>query len=80
MKKIAKKHNHFDAWGEFHGATSIGERGQVVIPKKLRDSLNLKKGDNFFVMEKGGAIVLMPTDLMESFVSDLSKKIKDLKK
>ncbi|MBI2436999.1 MAG: AbrB/MazE/SpoVT family DNA-binding domain-containing protein [Candidatus Magasanikbacteria bacterium] len=75
-----QKNNHFDGWGEFHGSASIGERGQVVIPKKLRDSLKLNKGDNFFVMEKDGAIVLFPTELMELFVSDLTKKIKDLKK
>ncbi len=29
--------------GCFHGVTSMGARGQLVIPKKLRDSLEIKK-------------------------------------
>ena len=75
-----KNKKHFDEWGEMHGTASIGERGQVVIPKKLRDSLDLNKGDSFLVMEKGGAIVLLPTDLMETFISDITSQIKKIKK
>jgi len=67
-----------DAWGEFYGSTSIGERGQVVIPKKLRISLDLKKGDKFVVMEKAGAIMLLPTDLMKSFITDITSQLKKL--
>lgn len=79
MKKNKKK-SCINACGEFHGSALIGERGQVVIPKKLRDSLQLKKGDNFFVMQKDGAIILLPADTMESFIQGISGKIKSLKK
>ncbi len=34
------------------GITSLGERGQVVIPAKIREELNLKKGDKLLVFAK----------------------------
>lgn len=76
MKKVKKI---TDTRGEFHGSTSIGERGQVVIPKKLRDLLGIKKGKKFFVIEKAGAIMLLPIDLMESFMRNISKQLKGIK-
>jgi AbrB family looped-hinge helix DNA binding protein len=68
-----------EAWGKFHGVTSIGERGQLVIPKELRKSFDFKKGDKFIVMEKAGAIILMPPGLLEGFVTDLNTQIKKAK-
>jgi len=68
-----------ESFGAFHGTTLIGERGQLVIPKSLRSSLELKKGDRFFVMDKGGAIVLVPADIMEQFLSDVTKHIENIK-
>ena len=32
------------------GMVSIGERGQIVLPKKARDALNLKPGDTLIVL------------------------------
>lgn len=68
-----------ESFGAFHGTTLIGERGQLVIPKSLRNSMKLKKGDRFFVMDKGGAIVLVPADIMEQFLSDVTKHIESIK-
>ena len=31
------------------GTTTIGERGQIVLPKKARDTMNLKAGDTLVV-------------------------------
>ena len=66
--------------GDFFGTTSIGERGQIVVPKKLRDKLKLKKGDSFLVMQKGPGIVFVPTEIMEDFINDMSLQIKNIKK
>lgn len=30
------------------GVTTLGERGQIVIPQKARESLGVKPGDKFF--------------------------------
>jgi AbrB family looped-hinge helix DNA binding protein len=77
MKKIE---NTNDMLGKLHGVTSLGERGQIVIPKKLRDSLDLKKGDQFVVVEKHGGIMLLPSELMENFISNITSQLKEIKK
>jgi AbrB family looped-hinge helix DNA binding protein len=66
-------------YGTCHGTTSLGERGQVVIPKKVRSKLSLKKGDNFLVIEKDGVIILAPTSVVESMISNLSNLSEELK-
>lgn len=40
--------------------TGLGRKGQVVIPKLLRDKLELEYGDDFEVYELDGEIVLRP--------------------
>ncbi len=57
------------------GATSLGERGQVVIPKELRDEMKLKTGDKLFVIEHNGAIVLVSKKMMQKFVSAITRKL-----
>ncbi len=32
------------------GVVTLGERGQIVLPKKARDTLKLKAGDSFIVL------------------------------
>jgi len=38
----------------------MSERGQVVIPKKIRDSIRLNKGDELDIEVRGEAIILKP--------------------
>ncbi|MBI5814376.1 MAG: AbrB/MazE/SpoVT family DNA-binding domain-containing protein [Nitrospinae bacterium] len=40
--------------------TLVSERGQVVIPKKIRDSIHLDKGDELEVEVSGETIILKP--------------------
>lgn len=62
--------------GTCHGTTSLGERGQVVIPKKARMQLGLTKGDNFLVIEKGSVIVLVPVQVAQHMIDDLTHGLK----
>ena len=42
------------------GVVTVGEKGQIVIPKKARDIFEIKAGDNLFIMgdeEQGIAII-----------------------
>ncbi|HOX61192.1 MAG TPA: AbrB/MazE/SpoVT family DNA-binding domain-containing protein [Candidatus Magasanikbacteria bacterium] len=75
MKKIKKQFNHF--CGECYGTTTVGERGQIVIPKKLREKLEIKNSDRFLVMERGGVIVLLPADMVETFVAGIVDNLKN---
>ena len=38
--------------------TSIGKRGQVTIPKAIRESLGLQPGMQLDISEEGGVVVL----------------------
>ena len=52
----------------FFGTATIGERGQIVIPKKARDIFNLNSGDTLMIVgdeERGLAIV--PEQMMNNF-------------
>ena len=43
------------------GTVKVGERGQIVIPKQIRDELGINAGDNLIVLgnkEEGIQIIL----------------------
>lgn len=57
----------------FFGIVNVGERGQIVIPKKARDVFNIKAGDSLIIVgddERGLAIV------PETYVKDFFQLIK----
>ncbi len=62
------------------GVSSLGERGQIVIPSKLRDELGLEKGDNFVFVTKDKFIGLIREDDMTSMLRGILDQIEDLKK
>ena len=39
----------FDLTSSFMGASTVGERGQVVIPVEVRERLEIKPGDKLLV-------------------------------
>jgi AbrB family looped-hinge helix DNA binding protein len=40
------------------GVSPVSEKGQVTIPKEIRDSLGLKRGDRVVFLEVGEQVVL----------------------
>lgn len=52
MKKI-------DITGYCHGITTMGERGQVVIPQEARRKLKLKNKEKLFVYSRLGKILIL---------------------
>jgi AbrB family looped-hinge helix DNA binding protein len=40
------------------GTTRLSSKGQVVIPKRVRDELGLEEGDDLVVISKGGQIII----------------------
>ena len=58
------------------GTVTIGERGQIVIPKAARDRFGFKSGDRLIVLSDEVGIALLPVGFLEKkiqgFVSDQS--------
>ena len=40
------------------GVSPVSEKGQVTIPKEIRDSLKLKRGDRMVFLEVDGQVVI----------------------
>lgn len=61
------------------GATVVGERGQIVIPKDVRDRMHLKPGDKLMVMvNKQGPIMLIPLEQMQRMIRQMSEHMSTL--
>ena len=56
--------------------TSIGERGQVVIPAEIREKLNLKKGEKLMVFSKGKNFIgMVKAEEMGKYFKEMLSKI-----
>ena len=40
----------------FHGTTTLGEKGQIVIPAYARKAMGLKSGDKLLVSKRVGRV------------------------
>lgn len=73
LQKIHKKMIQND---KLYGTTTMGARGQVVIPAQARKELGLRPGDHLLVMGKfGKALGLIKVDQLESFVNTIMKNL-----
>ncbi|MES2088002.1 MAG: AbrB/MazE/SpoVT family DNA-binding domain-containing protein [Patescibacteria group bacterium] len=55
------------------GITTLGEKGQVVIPSEIRNNLKLKKGDKLIVFAKDEDMIgIAKVSNLEKFASHLS--------
>jgi AbrB family looped-hinge helix DNA binding protein len=59
---------------------TVGERGQIVLPKKLRERFNLRPGKKVIIEEKAGAIVLKPDHDPKAFVEEFVSMPRKVKK
>lgn len=61
---------------DFFSITTIGERGQVVIPKEARDALKLSAGDKLVVLpsRRGNGVLLMKEDNIRQLALQMSEK------
>jgi len=48
---------------------TVGQKGQIVIPKEARDKFNIKPGDSLVVFgkEKNEKLILLKEDLMREY-------------
>lgn len=63
---------------KFYGSTSVGSKGQIVIPSELREDIDIDPGDKLLFLRKSGEEngfgVVKPESLFE-----MEKKIKKLR-
>ena len=61
----------------FFGSTTIGEKGQVVIPAEARTAMKLKAGDKLLVFGMGGDMVTFSKiSQLKKVATRLSKRAK----
>lgn len=59
--------------GKYMTTVKIGEKGQIVIPKEVRDMFGFKAGDNLLLMaDKGQGIAIQPFAYAETFWNAVS--------
>lgn len=73
-KKPIKSASHF---GEhLIGSTTVGERGQIVIPKSIRDRLRMKPGTQVMVMQHGDSpVMVLPIEQMQVMIQQMSERV-----
>jgi AbrB family looped-hinge helix DNA binding protein len=66
---------------KFYGSTTVGERGQIVLPAKLRDDFKIKKGDKLLVIgnAKQYRIALVNPEAMSQHLEQISQQINKMK-
>lgn len=59
---------------KFVGISKVGEKGQIVIPKPVRDMFEIKPGDSIIVLcDKSQGIALIKAEIDELTDSIFSK-------
>ena len=66
---------------KFYGSTTVGERGQIVLPAKLRKDFSIKKGDKLLVIgnAKQYRIALINPETMSQHLEQMSQQINKMK-
>lgn len=62
------------------GVVTIGDRGQIVIPKAVRDHFGITGGDRFVVASDEIGIALIPADFFENKLREIQDIISDSQK
>lgn len=75
--------NHGFGHGKVLGTTSMGERGQIVIPREAREELDIKPGEKFIVFgnKRKGAVILVKAEMFNKFADffmSASKKFENM--
>lgn len=75
MKPHSHDHKHF------YGTTTLGEKGQVVVPAEARKAMGLKTGDKLLVFGMSKSMVaLAKFEQLEHIAEKLSHRLEGLRK
>ena len=64
------------------GSTTVGPRGQVVIPISARKELGIESGNTLLVFRgfQGQGLLLLKADTIETMLSTVSKKLSSIER
>jgi len=54
--------------------STVTTKGQVTIPKKIRDAMRIKPSDRVDFVQKGGVITIVPIRTLKDFRGAVQKK------
>jgi AbrB family looped-hinge helix DNA binding protein len=64
----------------FYGTTTLGEKGQAVIPAEARKKMKLEKGEKLLVFSfDDDVLVFSKVGKLEKFASHLAGELEDIK-
>lgn len=69
-----KKHTSHP-FGDVCGIATVGERGQIVIPKEARTKLKLKQKDRFLIIEHFGKLIFIPEKMMRRMMKQVTQHL-----
>ena len=59
---------------KYVGICKVGEKGQIVIPKEIRNMFDIKSGDSIIVLsDKERGIALLKADVIENLTDKVLK-------
>jgi|Deesub1362A_J573_1020465.scaffolds.fasta_scaffold00977_8 AbrB family looped-hinge helix DNA binding protein len=65
---------------DFYGSVTVGERGQIVLPSKLRKKFGIKAGDKILVLGRKAygkwGIFLVKAEILAKIIEEWEEKIK----
>ncbi|MFA4957945.1 MAG: AbrB/MazE/SpoVT family DNA-binding domain-containing protein [Candidatus Methanoperedens sp.] len=56
--------------------TKIDDRGRILLPKEIREELNLKPSEEMFVMSAGKEIIVLKKVDVKKILEDIIDKVK----
>lgn len=60
---------------KYVGICKVGEKGQIVIPKEIRNMFDIKAGDSVIVLcDKDKGIALLKADVIENLTDKVLKQ------
>ena len=62
---------------KLYGTTTVGTKGQLVIPATAREELGIKTGDRLYVIGHShkGVIMLLQEDRLEQFIEQMNLRV-----
>ena len=60
------------------GVVNVGEKGQIVIPKRARDVFHIQPGDQLLVLgDEAQGLALVKADALQQFAAQIMNAMKN---